>query len=196
MTSKTQQIPEDFLDWCFKNTNISESCGEDKLGQKVNFIHFVAEKGYVQVMKKLVDNGIDVDSPNDNERTPLHYASLNGHLDVVELLLENGANVNVQNPFKNTPLHYATQKRFIKVAELLLQKGANINIQNKENGLKICCEDSTTDGILPDFIYLSVDHQFPFTSKIAVHYDKNKKNCNMLHISPDLSYQQYTAELC
>ena len=91
MTSTTvQRIPEDFLQWCFKNTNISNSTGKDNDGDEVKLIHFAAEKGYVQVVKTLLDSGIDVNLPAPNEwkMTPLHYASDNGHLEVAKLLLE------------------------------------------------------------------------------------------------------------
>ena len=131
MTSSTQTIPEEFLDWCFKNTNISESTGKDTYGIPVKLIHFAAEKGYVQVVKKLVDSGIEVDLPYlITKWTPLHYASLNGHLEVAKLLLQKGANINCQNDRKRSPLHIASNKGHLEVVKLLLEKGANINCQD------------------------------------------------------------------
>ena len=75
MTSSTQTIPEEFLDWCFKN-NISESTGKDKDGLQIKLIHYAAEKGYIQVVKKLVDSGIEVDSPAPNPLKKLHFTML------------------------------------------------------------------------------------------------------------------------
>ena len=74
-----EQILDDVLDWCLKNTNTFESKGEDEDGGQISFIHFAAEKGYVQVLKKIIDSGIDVNcaAPNRYKSTPLHYASLN-----------------------------------------------------------------------------------------------------------------------
>ena len=135
MTSlKAQQIPEDFLDWCFKNTNISQSVGTGKNGDQVNLIHYAAEKGYVQVVKKLVDRKINVNTPTPNYRmrTSLHYASMYGHLEVANLLLLNGANVNCEDNTKMTPLYYASANGHFEMVELLLNYNANINCQNKD----------------------------------------------------------------
>ena len=134
MTSSTQTIPEEFLEWCFKNTNISESIGKDKCGNQVNLIHYAAERGYVQVVKKLIDSGINVNTPTPSyrKRTPLHYASLYGHLEVAKLLLEKKANINSQDKHKRTPLLCASEKGHLEVAKLLLHKGANVNCQDKQ----------------------------------------------------------------
>ena len=141
MTSSTQTILDDILDWCFKNAKISESVGEDKNGDQVNLIHYAAQKGYTQVVKKLVDGGIDVNysAPNCFRGTPLHYASENGKLEVAQLLLEKGANINCQDIRKMTPLHIASNKGHLEVAKLFLEKGANINSQGymKETPLHI-----------------------------------------------------------
>ena len=77
MTSSTQTIPEKFLDWCFKNTNIFESTEEDEDGNQINLIHFAAKEGYIQFVKKLVYSGIDVNlpAPTWTKMSPLHYAS-------------------------------------------------------------------------------------------------------------------------
>ena len=131
MTSSTQTIPEEFLDWCFKNTNISESTGKDTYGIPVKLIHFAAEKGYVQVVKKLVDSGIEVDLPYlITKWTPLHYASLDGHLEVAKVLLERGANFNSQNNYQHTPLHIAASKGKKKMVKLLMDIGSDLNLKN------------------------------------------------------------------
>ena len=131
MTSATQTILDDILDWCIKS-NISELTGKDKYDRQVKLIHFAAERGYVQVVKKLVDSGIDVNlpPPNENKYSPLHYASLNGHIEVAKLLLEKGAYVNCRDCYNSTPIHYASSEGHIGVAKLLLEKGANVNCQD------------------------------------------------------------------
>ena len=133
MTSSTQ-ILEDVLDWCINSTKISESVGKDKNGDQVNLIHYAAEKGYFQIVKKLVHSGIEIDSPAPNllSKTPLRYASENDHFEVANLLLENGANVNCKDALKETPLHLASVNGHLEIAQLLLVYGANINSQSLE----------------------------------------------------------------
>ena len=133
-SSKTQQIPEDFLDWCFKNTNISQSVGTGKNGDQVNLIHYAAERGYVQVVEKLVDSKININTPTPNyrKRNALHYASMYNHLEVANLLLLKAANVNCEDNTKMTPLYYASANGHFEMVELLLNFNANINWQNKD----------------------------------------------------------------
>ena len=133
MTSSTE-ILEDVLDWCINSTKISESVGKDKNGDPVNLIHYAAEKGYFQIVKKLVHSGIEIDSPAPNllSKTPLRYASENDHFEVVNLLLENGANVNCKDALKETPLHLASVNGHLEIAKLLLVLGADINSQTLE----------------------------------------------------------------
>ena len=140
------QILDDILDWCIKNTNISESKGEDEDGDQINFIHFAAEKGYVQVLKKLADSGIDVNctAPNRYKSTPLHYASLNGHLEVAKLLLQKGANINCQDKNKQTPLHFAQIFGKKEIMKLLLENGCDIDL--KDNYGKTAEEIAVSNG--------------------------------------------------
>ena len=56
-----------------------------------------AHNGNLEVVKDLVQNGINVNAKDAKHFTALHLASLKGHLDVVVLLLEYGAEVNVTN---------------------------------------------------------------------------------------------------
>lgn len=51
-------------------------------------LHVAARFGAGETCKVLLDNGVDVNSTNDDLATPLHYA---GDLSVVRLLLEHGA---------------------------------------------------------------------------------------------------------
>ena len=136
MTSVTvQQIPEDFLEWCFKYTNISESIGKNKSGNQVNLIHYAAEKGYVQVVEKLIQTGIDVNipAPNYGKKTPLHIASEHGHSEVANLLVRNKVNVNAPAYENATPLHFAMKYGHLEIVKLLIENGADVNCQMDHN---------------------------------------------------------------
>ena len=126
-------IPEDFLKWCFENTNILESSGVNKSGREVNLIHFASEKGYVQVVEKLVQTGIDVNlpAPNPGKKTPLHIASEHGHIEVANLHLQNKVNAPAHE--NATPLHFASRYGHLEIVSLLLEHGADINCQNDQN---------------------------------------------------------------
>ena len=50
-------------------------------------------------LKRLLDNGADVNARGDKVAPALHLASSNGHLKVVETLLAKGADVNSKDVF-------------------------------------------------------------------------------------------------
>src|SRR6476619_8143328 len=67
-----------------------------------------ARKGDAAVVKKLLDEGVDVNTKFRYGATALSYACDRGHLDVVKLLLDRGADANVKDTFYGaTPLTWA-----------------------------------------------------------------------------------------
>ena len=88
-----------------------------------------AAQGNIELVKRHLDAGEDVNEKNKVGMTPLHYASI-GHMEVVELLITNGANVNAKSEFQNfgeTPLHHAAWGDYKEIVKLLITKGADVN---------------------------------------------------------------------
>jgi hypothetical protein len=90
-----------------------------------------ARKGDAAAVKKLMDEGVDVNTKFRYGVTALSYACDRGHLDVVKLLLDRGADVNVRDTFYSaTPLTWAVspamgrKPQHPEIVRLLLAKGA------------------------------------------------------------------------
>lgn len=90
-----------------------------------------ARKGDAAAVKKLLDEGVDVNTKFRYNATALFYACDHGHLDVVKVLLDKGADLTVKDTFYGfTPLMLATgpaQKKrpeHTEIAKLLIAKGA------------------------------------------------------------------------
>ncbi len=64
------------------------------------------EKNKLNIIKILVNNGVNPDCPNKNNQTPLHIAAENQNELIVKYLLEIGVNPNYQDNLKAIPLHY------------------------------------------------------------------------------------------
>jgi ankyrin repeat protein len=89
-----------------------------------------ARKGDAAAVKKLLDEGLDVNTKFRYDRTAISFAADRGHVDVVKVLLERGADINAKDTFYNaTPLTWAInpamerKPEHVEVLRLLLAKG-------------------------------------------------------------------------
>jgi hypothetical protein len=127
---------------------------------KADALAEAARKGDAVVVKKLLDDGVDVNTKFRYGATALSYACDRGHLDVVKLLLDRGADVNVKDSFYGaTPLSWAVRPamgrkpQHPEIVRLLLQHGA----RGKEDALMgaISAPDAATTKVILDLGGLS-----------------------------------------
>ena len=90
-----------------------------------------ARKGDAAAVRKLIDEGVDVNTKFRYNATALFYACDHGHLEVVKMLLDRGAAMDIKDTFYGfTPLMLAVgpaQKKkpeHTEIAKLLIAKGA------------------------------------------------------------------------
>lgn len=87
-----------------------------------------ALKGYLPLVKQLVENDADVNKPG---WTPLHYAASSGQVAVIEFLLENSAYIDAESPNGSTPLMMAAMYGSPEAVKVLIQAGADLGIKNQ-----------------------------------------------------------------
>jgi ankyrin repeat protein len=108
--------------------NIDINAKDEKNRRKL--LNYASVRGYLEVVKLLLEMGADVNIIDDDGRTPLNCALKNRHVEVAKLLLDEGADVNIPNNSGWTPLNYASEDGHVEVVKLLLEKGADVNIPN------------------------------------------------------------------
>lgn len=98
---------------------------------KAEQLQDAARKGDAATVRKLIDEGVDVNTKFRYNATAIFYACDHGHVEVVKVLLEKGADLTVKDTFYGfTPLMLATspaQKKkpeHTEIAKLLIAKGA------------------------------------------------------------------------
>jgi ankyrin repeat protein len=89
-----------------------------------------ALKGYLPLVKQLVENDADVNKPG---WTPLHYAASTGQVAVIEFLLDNSAYIDAESPNGSTPLMMAAMYGSPEAVKHLIQAGADLQIKNGAN---------------------------------------------------------------
>lgn len=83
--------------------------------------------GKLKIVKKLIREGVDVNSRNENGNTILILACMYNHYNTAKFLVNSGANVNLKGNNEYTALILSDQ---IRLFELLLDAGADINAQD------------------------------------------------------------------
>ena len=98
---------------------------------KTDQLQDAARKGDAAAVKKLLDEGVDVNTRFRYNATALFYACDHGHVEAVKVLLDRGADMAVKDTFYGfTPLMLAmgpAQKKkpeHAEIAKLLIAKGA------------------------------------------------------------------------
>ncbi|KAG9452890.1 hypothetical protein H6P81_005794 [Aristolochia fimbriata] len=93
-------------------------------------LHVGARKGDLKEVKRLLDEGMDVNVPAWGPKspgvTPLHLAAEGGHLKVMDELLERGADIDARTKGACgwTPLHNAAKVRNRQAIKFLVENGA------------------------------------------------------------------------
>lgn len=90
-------------------------------------LHFAAEKGHAECVRRLVEGRAMVNVSNDWGETPLLKAVHSENLDAVELLLKLGAKTDMTDLRGYNALIYAARLGNVKILDALVRYGACVN---------------------------------------------------------------------
>ncbi|KAK9090498.1 hypothetical protein Sjap_023675 [Stephania japonica] len=113
---------------CFttlKTVGSSERLNSSQM--KWGLLHTLALSGQIPFMDKLLEQGADIDSRDQDGFTPLHKAVIGKKETVISHLLRKGANPNVKDKDGATPLHYAVQVGGFQTVKLLIKYKVDVN---------------------------------------------------------------------
>lgn len=111
-----------------ENVDFSLEKGGDKA------IHLAARKGFLQIIKRMKEVGVNLQTKNQNGNTPVHYAARGGFVDLIRYFKENGCNLNPLNNEGDSPLHVAVIDQPMNIIEELVDLGMDPNAVNKVAG--------------------------------------------------------------
>ncbi len=94
--------------------------GTKKNEDGVSLMHIVGKTGNPSIVRKLIDAGLDINTPDYNGKTALHYVAQEG-TDGVRLLLDFGADPLIADINGKTPLDLAQKNPHAKIRMLMLE---------------------------------------------------------------------------
>ncbi|KAF8343244.1 ankyrin repeat-containing domain protein, partial [Amanita rubescens] len=118
----------------------------DKVSQhKHTPLHVASEYASEDIVRLLLEKGVDVNIVGGHRGSALHTAAYHGKKEIVQLLLKWGANVNIQaGTSHGSPLMEASSKGHKPIVQLLLEWGADVNLHSSgENGSSALIEASS-----------------------------------------------------
>lgn len=114
-----------------------------------------ADSGQVEMLRYLIEIGVNPNTANYDGTTALIYAAQANHLDAVNLLIDKGANVNAKPYNGNTALHVASRYNNDSIAEILILNKANLNAINEYGSTAL---------------HLSAGYGYPFLTQLLIYY--------------------------
>lgn len=122
-------------------------CGDDE----VSPLEAAATEGYVDIIKAMIEHGVDVNSANSEGNTALITAVCCRQARAVDALAEAGADVEACTSYDSwTPLHIASENLHPDVVLVLLKHGADANAMNvdsfNDTPLHLSAEQAGSEG--------------------------------------------------
>ena len=110
-----------------------------------------AYQGRLEVVKKMLEKGEDINQVNKYHQTPLYLATLNRKIDVVEHLLKSGADYNIARDRGDTPIMCSIKHQDADVLEILLDNIDKMPDKFRE-ALHLSRDGSDERKLLKDFM--------------------------------------------
>ncbi|CAG9332010.1 unnamed protein product [Blepharisma stoltei] len=98
---------------------------------KWSCIHFACYMGHANIVKELIELGVNCNIETDDHWTPLQIACYQGHKDCVELLLNQPyIQINKMTAERGTGLHLSSLMGHTEIVRLLLDKRATTKLED------------------------------------------------------------------
>eukprot|EP01006_Ploeotia_vitrea_P020976 TRINITY_DN53305_c0_g1_i1.p1 TRINITY_DN53305_c0_g1~~TRINITY_DN53305_c0_g1_i1.p1 ORF type:complete len:707 (-),score=66.43 TRINITY_DN53305_c0_g1_i1:85-2205(-) len=119
-------------------------------------LHVAAERGLFEIVKYLIERGVNKDAQDQDDSTALHLCVQGGHYEIAHYLVtECEANVALVDKYQQTALHVCATVGAPKISDLLLQNEADPNCVEMygRTPLHVACEQKH-----PDVVQVLIQH--------------------------------------
>ena len=101
-----------------------------EIPETVEALRTAVDRGEVDVVKHLLDRGVDKNSQDAYGQSLVMTAVSNHHTEIVALLIAAGADVNAANQYRITPLAVAAEQGHLDLVDMLVAAKANVNARD------------------------------------------------------------------
>ncbi len=96
-------------------------------------LHYAILAGDREIVKFLLNNGVDINAKNADGITPLILATMHQDLELSRVLVDNSADIFItENRFGGNALHHATNKGNLDLVTLMIDSGIDIESKASE----------------------------------------------------------------
>nr|WP_233567070.1 ankyrin repeat domain-containing protein [Cohnella endophytica] len=93
-----------------------------------------AANGDTNKVMQWIKDGADINTRDENGRTPILAATQGNKVDSVRALIEAGADINLQDDKLDNPFLYAGAEGLLEIVKLMIDAGADPSITNRYGG--------------------------------------------------------------
>lgn len=90
----------------------------------------LVESGNTEMVQQALLSGVDLESRDERNWTPLMISAFNGNEKLAMVLICKGANIHPRDKNGYTALHWTAYNGFDKVVDLLIREGAEVNARS------------------------------------------------------------------
>ena len=119
----------------WKGQNDHKTCMIRDVSKSSAVLALATKSNFTQIIKLLVEAGVDINWQDETGESALHVAARFGHVDCAKILIQGTkdqtADVELtENTFSWTPLHVAAVDGHLSIVELLISAGSDLNKQD------------------------------------------------------------------
>lgn len=121
-----------------RNADVNQAGRHDKLyasATRQTPLQVACGKGYLEIAKRLIDYGANINDPGDEGCTALRQAAANGRIDILQLLLSEGASVAGKNRrVLDSAISEASKRGHMVAVKLLQAHGEGLDQEDEDAG--------------------------------------------------------------
>lgn len=103
----------------------------------VTLFHEAASKGDIPALKKALQNGIDINAVNRQQRTAILIAAMNKQYDTVQFLIDAGADINFQDETCFNPFLWGCLNDDLTLVKIMVKAKADLTLLTRFGGVGI-----------------------------------------------------------